>query len=82
MVEKRKFWSDKCGQIVDKRTQFGFCKNSQMEGGERRGQLHPVRAPRIENADKRGKLSIDRDSGCTRIKHAGTRSFDAEIYQY
>ena len=51
-------------------------------GGGRRGQLHPVRAPRIENADKRGKLSIDRDSGCTRIKHAGTRSFDAEIYQY
>ena len=59
-----------------------FVKIRKWRGGGRRGQLHPVRAPRIENADKRGKLSIDRDSGCTRIKHAGTRSFDAEIYQY
>lgn len=74
------------GQMRSNRGQpnawFGFCRNSQARGdGVSYIQL-VHRAPRIENADKRGKLSIDRDSGWTRIKHAGTRSFDAEICQY
>lgn len=57
-------------------------KNSQV-GGDGVNFIQLVhRASRIENADKRGKLSIDRDSGWTRIKHAATRSFDAEICQY